>query len=171
MEKIESMSPKCQIHCLGQIAEPLRRIDRIGQLRFKAKRVLRRRLRYVHNRISRTGSAVSPASAPHARTAGQGLETGQLVRVKSRDEIQSTLDNWGYLRGCGFMEEMWPYCGTEQQVFKPVRSFLDERDYKVKKVRSTVILEGVHCKGTNDYGRCDRNCYFFWREEWLEKID
>jgi hypothetical protein len=25
--------------------------------------------------------------------------------------------------------------------------------------------------GTPDYGRCDRACFYFWREEWLEKLD
>jgi hypothetical protein len=27
------------------------------------------------------------------------------------------------------MEEMWPFCGTTQKVFKRVEKFLDERDY------------------------------------------
>jgi hypothetical protein len=26
------------------------------------------------------------------------------------------------------------------------------------------------CQGTKDFGRCDRSCFFFWREEWLEKL-
>jgi len=29
----------------------------------------------------------------------------------------------------------------------------------------------LHCQGTSDYGRCDRSCFYFWREEWLEKIN
>jgi hypothetical protein len=27
------------------------------------------------------------------------------------------------------------------------------------------------CKGTAEFGTCDRSCFVFWREEWLEKID
>jgi hypothetical protein len=96
---------------------------------------------------------------------------GQSVRVRSKEEIQATLDNWNYLRGCGFMEEMWPYCGTSQRVLKPVKWFLDERDYRFKKTRGIVFLEGLTCQGTIDYGRCDRNCYYFWREEWLEAVE
>ena len=69
------------------------------------------------------------------------------------------------------MEEMWPYCGTTQKVFKRVEKFLDERDYLLKKCRGIVILEGIFCEGTKDFGQCDRSCFFFWREEWLEKID
>jgi hypothetical protein len=49
--------------------------------------------------------------------------------------------------------------------------FLDERDYKVKKARGIILLEGVICRGTPVFGRCDRCCYLFWREEWLEKIE
>jgi hypothetical protein len=85
--------------------------------------------------------------------------------------IQATLDPWNYLKGCGFMEEMWQYCGTHQRVLKPVRRFLDERDYRVKKARGIVLLEGLACEGTRDYGRCDRSCHYFWREEGLVRDD
>jgi hypothetical protein len=97
---------------------------------------------------------------------------GDLVRIRSKEEIQSTLNRWGQLKGCTFMpHEMTPYCGTMQRVFKPMERFVDERDYHVKKASGIILLQGVHCEGTTDYGRCDRSCFFFWREEWLEKID
>jgi len=67
--------------------------------------------------------------------------------------------------------EMSIYCGTTQRVLKRMERFVDERDYRVKKCNGIILLEGLNCQGTTDYGRCDRNCYFFWREEWLEKID
>jgi len=171
MEYIERSQPACQIHYLDQMAQPLGRLERIGQLRYKAKRVLKRRLRYFHNWLSRHSGDSSPVSIPDIRAKSSDLAAGQWVRVRSKAEIKATLDNWNNLRGCGFMEEMWPYCGTKQQVLKPVCSFLDERDCQVKKVKRMVILKGLHCEGTLDYGRCDRNCFFFWREEWLEKIE
>ncbi len=97
---------------------------------------------------------------------------GDLVRVRSRAEIDATLNRWGQLKGCTFMpSEMTPYCNTTQRVFKPMERFVDERDYHVKKASGIILLEGVHCQGTTDYGRCDRSCFFFWREEWLEKLD
>jgi hypothetical protein len=98
------------------------------------------------------------------------LRAGDLVRVRSREEIAATLNMWGELKGCGFLAEMWRYCDTTQRVLKPVERFLDERDYQMKKTRGLILLEGIMCEGTADYGRCDRACYFFWREEWLEKI-
>ena len=163
--------PECQIHGLEQMSEPLGRIEVVWQLRHKLKRVLKRRLRYLRNRLSRTGRTAHAPAGTEKTAAGQALVAGQAVRVKSREEIQATLDPWNYLKGCGFMEEMWPYCGTQQRVLKPVRRFLDETDYRFKRPRGIVFLEGVTCKGTHDYGRCDRNCFYFWREEWLEKVE
>jgi hypothetical protein len=66
---------------------------------------------------------------------------------------------------------MWQYCGQEFRVLKVMERFLDERDYKVKKVRNLVLLENVICHGTTVFGQCDRCCHLFWRSEWLEKIE
>ena len=99
-----------------------------------------------------------------------GLKTGDLVRVRSRVDIEATLDGWNELKGCAVMPDMWQYCGTTQRVFKVVERFVDERDYRLKKGTGIVLLEGLICQGTEDYGRCDRSCFYFWRVEWLEKI-
>jgi hypothetical protein len=163
--------PDCQITSLNEMAAPLSRIDLLWQLRYKVKRVTKRRLNYLHNLISHTTGASSLDDESDRISSGQRLLAGQLVRVRSKEEIQSTLDNWNNLKGCGFMEEMWQYCNTRQRVLKPVQRFVDERDQQVKRARGIVFLQGVHCEGTVDYGKCDRNCYFFWREEWLEKVD
>ncbi len=112
--------------------------------------------------------ASTPVSDPFVST----FKPGEQVRVRSKPEIEATLNRWGQLKGCTFMPaEMTPYCNTVQRVFKPLERFVDERDYHVKKASGIILLEGVHCEGTSDYGRCDRSCFFFWREEWLEKID
>ena len=162
--------PECQIKGLEQMTEPLGNIEVLLQLRHKVKRVVKRRFAYVRNRLSHAGIAAYTTTGTGKTAVGQALVARQSVRVRSREEIQATLDDWNYLKGCGFMEEMWPYCGTNQRVLKPVQTFLDERDYRVKKTRGIVLLEGLHCEGTIEYGRCDRNCYYFWREEWLEKV-
>ena len=98
------------------------------------------------------------------------LVAGDWVRVRSWEEIQPMLDPFKETRGCAFLEDMQKYCGTKQRVFKSMERFLDERDYKVKKVRGVILLENVICGGTLAFGRCDRSCFLFWREEWLEKI-
>jgi hypothetical protein len=99
------------------------------------------------------------------------LQAGDRVRVRSLEEIQATLNPWKELKGCAFLPYMVDYCETTQRVLQPVNRFLDERDYKVKKARGVVLLEGVICSGTPVFGRCDRGCHLFWREEWLVKID
>ena len=114
-----------------------------------------------------------PRPVPLTKTNGPivRLKAGDWVRVRSREEIEATLNSWRQLRGCAFMREMLPYCGTVQRVLKPMERFVDERDLRAKKSRGIVLLEGVNCGGTAEFGRCDRNCFVFWREEWLEKID
>ena len=111
---------------------------------------------------------------PTARPTGGSplhLKAGDWVRVRPRAEIDATLNHWRQLRGCTFMPEMDQYCETTQQVLKPLERFVDERDLRVKTSRGIVLLDGVICQGTADFGRCDRSCVLFWREEWLEKID
>jgi hypothetical protein len=143
----------------------LRRSLNVRQVRtFKTKssRLISRSLRFIG------GSKKSFVSETSAATSG--VKTGDLVRVRSREEIQATLNFWGQLKGCMFMPEMAPYCGTTQQVLKRMERFVDERDYHVKVSQGIVLLEGLNCQGTSDYGRCDRACFYFWREEWLEKV-
>lgn len=76
------------------------------------------------------------------------LKPGDLVRVRSQEEIKTTLDHWGRLKGCMFMSEgMSGYCGTIQRIFKPMERFLDERDYQLKKTHGIVLLQGLYCQG------------------------
>ncbi len=114
-------------------------------------------------------SAAREGAAGLSKT-GERLQTGDYVLVRSREEIERLLDRWHETRGCAFLDEMWQYCGTIQRVKQPLERFLDERDYRVKKSRGIVLLEGVFCHGTPVFGRCDRSCHLFWREEWLERL-
>jgi len=98
------------------------------------------------------------------------LKAGDWVRVRSLEEIQKTLNTFNELKGCAFLEDMKQYCDTQQRLLKVMERFLDERDYQVKKAKGIVLLDGVYCQGTPVFGRCDRSCLSFWREEWLEKI-
>lgn len=98
------------------------------------------------------------------------LAKGDRVRVRSREEILATLNPFNELKGCAFLPQMYEYCGTEQRVFRYMQRFLDERDYKMKKARGVVLLENSFCNGTIVFGGCDRSCFLFWREEWLEKL-
>ncbi|WP_373498975.1 hypothetical protein [Desulfococcus sp.] len=162
----------CQLHSLPLMPDIIQPMDKILQRGNRLKRFSKRRWRYIVNLFSEFGSsAVKKSSQDEAVSANSNrLESGDIVRVRSKKEIQSTLNRWNQLRGCSFMEEMLPFCGTNQKVFKRVEKFLDERDYLMKKCKGIVILHDVYCSGTIDFGSCDRTCFFFWREEWLEKI-
>jgi hypothetical protein len=161
-----SNPPDCQLTRLDRVHEPGGRLNRLWQVRNRIKRIAKRRFNFAWNILRR------PAIQPAASTNGSSpLQPGDWVRIKSEAEIRATLGNWNDLKGCIFMEEMWQHCGTTQHVFKRIGQFLDERDYQVKKVQGVVILENVFCQGTVDFGPCDRSCFFFWREEWLEKLE
>jgi hypothetical protein len=171
MKPRSNQFPDCQLGRLDQAHEPHGFFESVWQFRRRVKRIIKRRLLFTKSVI---GKLIHHQSLlPPKATAIQlgPLEAGDLVRVRSKGEIRATLGNWNNLKGCAFMEEMWHYCGTTQRVLKPVERFLDERDYRIKKVRDTVILDGVNCQGTVDFGPCDRNCFFFWRKEWLEKTE
>ena len=98
------------------------------------------------------------------------LKAGDRVRVKSKEEILATLDRRNRRQGLGFMDGMWKYCGQIHTVRKPVRKIVDENVYREKAVRRVVILDGLFCEGTAAFPHCDRTCYFFWKEVWLEKV-
>jgi hypothetical protein len=165
----EELPTLCQLTSLPAMMEPPGRLGSAWQFRNRLKRFAKRRLVYLQNWLRRRSRPSLAAPGAQAQPT-PALQAGDRVRVRSRQEIQASLNEWNALGGCGFMEEMWAYCGTTQQVLKPVTRFLDERDYKIKRGRRVVILEDVTCQGTLDFGPCDRNCFFFWREEWLEKI-
>jgi hypothetical protein len=168
---------RCQLHCLQKLAEgdlpdspnsPWARLKLFLKRRFSPARKRQSKLQIGHmlNIIDRLRGRkkTGPEAAPPLN-----LDAGDWVRVRPEAEIRATLDHFSALNGCGFMPEMVPYCGQTLRVFKPVGIFLDERDYKLKKASGLVLLEDAICEGTALYGRCDRCCFFFWREEWLER--
>lgn len=122
------------------------------------------------NKWSRKINQKEKISIVGEKSSTAPLIKGDWVAVRSYEEIKSTLNSFNELKGCAFLEDMKQYCGTKQRVFKVMERFLDERDYTVKKVRGIILLDGVFCQGTPVFGRCDRSCLLFWREEWLEKI-
>lgn len=164
-------SSNCQIPCLPEMAEGE---AAVGPQPFimVVKRKLAKPWNYCFKSRLKKYFAFfrKGGGAPVEINTSSGLKAGDLVRVRPPEDIKGSLDSFNELKGCAFLESMWQYCGTTQRVLKPLEKFLDERDYKVKKCRGIVILEGVICNGTPVFGRCDRCCHLFWREEWLEKI-
>ena len=98
-----------------------------------------------------------------------GLEPGELVEVKSRGEIQATLDSQGKNRGLSFTPEMARYCGERYRVAGRVEKMIVEWTGELRPLGNTVILEAVTCQGL--FARhCSRSCYHLWREVWLKRV-
>ncbi len=180
--KLAEEAEDCQVPCLQRIAEghaemPPQSLARRLKLMIRRRmspqveRRFKKRTNDLMNWLSRIrGRPELPAVRPAVSSATH-LAAGDLVRVRPRAEIDAMLNHWRQLRGCTFMPEMTQYCGTTQRVLKRLERFVDERDLRVKTSKGIVLLDGVVCQGTADFGPCDRCCALFWREEWLEKID
>jgi len=99
------------------------------------------------------------------------LKKGDIIKIRSKEEILQTLDEENKLNGCLFMDEMWQYCGTQQTVLKKINTFYDEANFRMCKAQNTVVLKDIICSGKiqNFKHDCDRSCLLFWKEEWLEK--
>jgi hypothetical protein len=98
------------------------------------------------------------------------LRPGEWVRVRSVEEILATLDGNRRHRGLRWMTGMRQYCGQRFRVYKPVERIMLETNGQLRKMKNTVLLEGVTCDGV-EFGACDRSCYHFWREAWLQRVE
>lgn len=107
-----------------------------------------------------------------APVAALDLQPGELVRIKSREEIFKTLSgDPPKNRGLSFDREMLMYCGRTARVTGGVDRIIDERTGKMIEIKSDcIVLDGVVC--TADYHRfCTRSDTPYWREAWLERVD
>ena len=99
------------------------------------------------------------------------LRPGELVRVKSKQEIVQTLDMHNKNRGMSFDAEMLKYCGRQARVLRRVERIIDERTGRMQYLKNPcIVLEDAIC--TSDYHRlCPRGIYAYWREIWLERAE
>ncbi len=104
-------------------------------------------------------------------TARLDLQPGELVRIKSKDEIVKTINARRLNRGMGFEEEMAWHCGKTVRVARRVERCIDERTGKLLTMQNPcIVLDGVVCEGV--YNRnCPREFLPFWREIWLERVE
>jgi hypothetical protein len=106
-------------------------------------------------------------------TAALNLQPGELVRVKSHEEILRTVDTDGRNRGMIWDAEMVPYCGGTYQVLKRVTKIINEKTGRMQEMKNPcIILESVVCQARYSNCRmfCPRSIYPYWREVWLERI-
>jgi hypothetical protein len=101
------------------------------------------------------------------------LQAGELVRIKSHQEILQTLSTRNKNRGLYFDAEEVPYCGGTYRVLKHVTKIIDERTGRIQEMKTPcVILDSVICQSRYSECRlfCPRSIYPYWREIWLERV-
>jgi hypothetical protein len=102
-----------------------------------------------------------------------GLQPGDLVRVRSYDEILATLDTRLSNRGLSIDAELAPFCGKIFRVGTRIDRFIDEKNGKMRSMKTpAVTLEGVICKSLYSGQRmfCPRSIHLWCREIWLERV-
>jgi hypothetical protein len=98
------------------------------------------------------------------------VSVGDLVQVRTYQEILSTLNGHNKNRGLFFDAEEVPYCGKTYRVRSHVTKIIDEKTGKMLTLKDrNVILEGVFCQARYSDRRmfCPRAIYSYWRETWL----
>ena len=99
-----------------------------------------------------------------------GLQPGERIRVKSREEIVSTLDRKGCNRGLAVSHAMTTMCGNEYEVDERVEHLILEQNGQIKNVTNTVTLKDCDCLCWYNLGSCPRGNRIYWREIWLERL-
>ena len=105
-------------------------------------------------------------------SATLNLLPGDLVEVRSPNEILQTLDDHGTLDRLPFMPEMVDFCGKRFRVSKRVVKtcyYGESSGMRKFPAEDVVLLEGLRCSGTGHDG-CQKACAIFWREAWLRRV-
>jgi hypothetical protein len=100
------------------------------------------------------------------------LQPGELVEVKSKEEIFRTLDKNNKNRGLLFDVELVRYCGQRGRVLKRVDHIIDEKTGKMVHFSTPcIVLEGIYCRSEYWGGHCPRSIHHYWREIWLRRVE
>ena len=136
----------------------------------KANAILAPRLTLIHG--ARTYPFLDPKLTGETPPAARlHLQPGDLVEVKSKEEIFETLNEHDKTNGLRFDTELLKYCGRRGRVSYLVDRIINEKTGTMLPIKKdSVIIEGFYCTG--DYHRvCPRSVYSWWRESWLRKVE
>ena len=104
-------------------------------------------------------------------TEALNLQPGEVVEVKSYDEIVKTLDKRGRNRGLAFYFEMKKHCGKRFKVRNRMERMINEATGKMMDTKNTVILEDLICDYEDPFLGCPRQRFKIWREIWLKRVE
>ena len=98
------------------------------------------------------------------------LRAGELVEIRTEEEILRTLDSSGALDALPFMPEMLPFCGKRFRVSKRADKACDTIDWRtLRRMENAVHLENLRCNG-EAHGGCQAGCSIYWKEAWLHRV-
>jgi hypothetical protein len=108
----------------------------------------------TYNRVQRLRGRSPYPTIPDAIPKGAktptgylNLQPGELVRVKSHEQIRATTTFGGLNRGMRFDEEMIPFCGKTARVHARVSKIIDESSGRMMQMKNPcIILEDVYCR-------------------------
>jgi hypothetical protein len=174
------MPQDCQLQVLYEGAGELTIIEKIRYWTFRLGSAGKRRLDRIRLRIAgkQETTSVGCDSAQVSESEGEKVSgrrpkfnDGEMVRVRPFEELSQHLDEHNRTEGLTFMPGMKELCGREFKVLKRVRAIFDERAWRMLRIKHTYILEGAICDSRGLYERegCDRCCFYFWKDVWLEK--
>jgi hypothetical protein len=100
------------------------------------------------------------------------FRTGDLVEVRSKEEILATLDQHGCADGMPFMPEMLQFCGQRFRVSAVAHKTCEtaRQTWKGRRLQTAVHLAGLRCDGSA-HGECQAYCSLFWKDVWLKPAD
>jgi hypothetical protein len=121
------------------------------------------------------GAPVRPNGPPEEERMSWKLSrfrAGELVEVRSREEILAGLDAKGCLDGMPFMPEMLAFCGRRFRVRAVAHKTCDtaKQTSTGRRLDTTVHLDGTSCDGSAHEG-CQAGCTLFWKDAWLRSVD
>jgi len=121
----------------------------------------------------RGGMQLPDPAGEHAQTRREKLDLvpGELVQIKTVNEIKATLDANKKNRGVFFDVEMVPFCVRTCRVRARVNQIIEKPTGKMVKIPGDwILLEGTACTGK--YHRsCARAILPYWREMWVRRAD
>lgn len=100
-----------------------------------------------------------------------GLEPGEWVEIKPQHELLATLDKEGRNRGLSCDIEFAQFCGKQYRVRSRLERMISEATGQMRKVDSTVTLDGISCLCSFSVGGCPRSDFSYFREVWLRRVD
>jgi hypothetical protein len=102
------------------------------------------------------------------------LQVGEVVEIRSKAEIEQTVNRRNRNRGLAIDEEMTTFCGGRYRVTTRVDRIINEQTGEMMEFKNPcIVLDGVFCKGEYSAKRimCPRRITAYWREIWLKRVE